>query len=148
MVHQFEAEKCLHAALTGNLVLWHYVIGSTPGKFRWYKSRDPGWKLGKIPGGFPGGGGDVGAWNWLMHKNQIKLYSLRPTYDLSNSCFESKSHLACRIVSKLKWLGGTYWCNFGKLTKQILKIWYFPVNHFLTPNALEDGNTAGGCSLG
>ena len=26
-----EAEKCLHAALTGNLVLRHYVISSTPG---------------------------------------------------------------------------------------------------------------------
>ena len=35
-------------------------------------------------------------------KNQVKLYSVRPTIDLSNSCFENNNHLACRIVSKLK----------------------------------------------
>ena len=60
MVHQFEAEKCLHAALTGNLVLGHYVIGSTP-------EGPPGNSDGTNPGtraeswgnprGLPGGGG-------------------------------------------------------------------------------------------
>ena len=34
-------------------------------------------------------------------KNQVKLYSLRPTFYVSNSCFENNNHLACQTVLKL-----------------------------------------------
>ena len=64
MVHQFEAEKCLDAALTGNLVLRHYVIGSTPGGPPGNSDgTNPGTRAeswGKSPGVARG---DVGAWN-------------------------------------------------------------------------------------
>ena len=86
MVHQFEAEKCLHAVLTGNLVLWHYVIGSTPGEPPGNsdgtnpRTRAESW--GKSPG-VARGGGDVGAWNWLMHKAALLDFTPIPAKLLS-----------------------------------------------------------------
>ena len=58
MVHKFEAEKCLHAALTGNLVLRQYVISSAPGEPPGNSDgTNPGTRLkvGENPRGLPGG---------------------------------------------------------------------------------------------
>ena len=124
MVHQFEAEKCLHAALTVNLVLWHYVIGSTPGdprEIQMVQIPGPGLKVGENPQGLPGG--DVGAWNWLMHKvrdlslhwllqrscpliMQLKVWD----FILHSSCISQPIGLRCTSVHQgiekaLQWYG-------------------------------------------
>ena len=71
MVDQFEAEKCIQAASTDNLVLMiidnksnpRAAPRATPRQFRWYKFQDRVEGRCKTLGVARGGGGDVGAWN-------------------------------------------------------------------------------------
>ena len=56
-----------------NWQLGTLIISPTPGQFRWYKSPGPGLKIGAKPRGLPGG--DVRAWNWLMHNLEISLFT-------------------------------------------------------------------------
>ena len=68
MVDQFEAEKCLHAALTDSLVLTiidnrsdpKAAPRATPGQFRWANPGTRAESRCKTPGVARG---DAGAWN-------------------------------------------------------------------------------------
>ena len=48
----------------------------------------------------------MGLYSIVKAKNQVKLYSLRPTFDLSDSCFKNDDDLAHQIVLKteITWL--------------------------------------------
>ena len=63
MVDQFDAEKCLHAASTDNLVLMIIDNRSHPRAIQIVQIPGPGLKVGAKLRGLPGEGEDVGAWN-------------------------------------------------------------------------------------
>ena len=68
MICQFEAEKCLHAASTDNLVIMIIDKGLTLGDplaIQLVQILGAGLKVGAKPRGLPRG--DVGTWNLLMH---------------------------------------------------------------------------------
>ena len=54
MVDQFEAEKCLHAALTDNLVLMIIDNRCDPREIQMVKIPGPGLKVGAKPRELPG----------------------------------------------------------------------------------------------